>query len=157
MNWHHVSSEAPGNKTSPPQNSQRTGFMNGLAAHRPIRVFLVEDSPHVRDLLLDFLHVPGEVEITGFADNEIESVAAILADPVDAVIVDLKLREGSGMAVIEKLRSAKLIPQPKIIVFTNHPFPEIRRRAMQLGADYFFDKSAEYDSVRATLQALRAH
>lgn len=157
MNWHHVSSEAPGNKLSPPQNSQRTGFMNGLAAHRPIRVFLVEDSPHVRDLLLDFLHVPGEVEITGFADNEIESVAAILADPVDAVIVDLKLREGSGMAVIEKLRSAKLIPQPKIIVFTNHPFPEIRRRAMQLGADYFFDKSAEYDSVRATLQALRAH
>jgi len=157
MNWHHVSSEAPGNKLSPPQNSQRTGFMNGLAAHRPIRVFLVEDSPHVRDLLLDFLHVPGEVEITGFADNEIESVAAILADPVDAVIVDLKLREGSGMAVIEKLRSAKLIPQPKIIVFTNHPFPEIRRRAMQLGADYFFDKSAEYDSVRTTLQALRAH
>lgn len=157
MNWHHVSSEAPGNKLSPPQNSQRTGFMNGLAAHRPIRVFLVEDSPHVRDLLLDFLHVPGEVEITGYADNEIESVAAILADPVDAVIVDLKLREGSGMAVIEKLRSAKLIPQPKIIVFTNHPFPEIRRRAMQLGADYFFDKSAEYDSVRATLQALRAH
>lgn len=157
MNWHHVSSEAPGNKLSPPQNSPRTGFMNGLAAHRPIRVFLVEDSPHVRDLLLDFLHVPGEVEITGFADNEIESVAAILADPVDAVIVDLKLREGSGMAVIEKLRSAKLIPQPKIIVFTNHPFPEIRRRAMQLGADYFFDKSAEYDSVRTTLQALRAH
>lgn len=157
MNWHHVSSEAPGNKLSPPQNSQRIGFMNGLAAHRPIRVFLVEDSPHVRDLLLDFLHVPGEVEITGFADNEIESVAAILADPVDAVIVDLKLREGSGMAVIEKLRSAKLIPQPKIIVFTNHPFPEIRRRAMQLGADYFFDKSAEYDSVRTTLQALRAH
>ena len=157
MNWHYVSSEAPGNKLSPPQNSQRTGFMNGLAAHRPIRVFLVEDSPHVRDLLLDFLHVPGEVEITGFADNEIESVAAILADPVDAVIVDLKLREGSGMAVIEKLRSAKLIPQPKIIVFTNHPFPEIRRRAMQLGADYFFDKSAEYDSVRATLLALRAH
>ena len=157
MNWHHMSSQAPSNKSSPPQNSQLADSMNGLAAHRPIRVFLVEDSPHVRDLLLDFLHVPGEVEITGFADNEIESVAAILADPVDAVIVDLKLREGSGMAVIEKLRSAKLIPQPKIIVFTNHPFPEIRRRAMQLGADYFFDKSAEYDSVRATLQALRAH
>ena len=157
MNWHHESTNAFGNKSSPPQNLQRNGSMNGLKVHLPLRVFLVEDSPHVRDLLLDFLHVPGEVEITGYADNEIESVAAILADPVDAVIVDLKLREGSGMAVIEKLRSAKLSPQPKIIVFTNHPFPEIRRRAMQLGADYFFDKSAEYDSVRATLQALRAH
>ena len=122
---------------------------------RPLRVYLVEDSAHVRDLLLDFLQVPGEVEIVGYADTEADSVAAIIAQPVDAVIVDLKLRQGGGMGVIEKLRQAHLTPPPKIIVFTNHPFPEIRRRAMQLGADYFFDKSADYDSVRATLQSLR--
>ena len=124
---------------------------------RPLRVYLVEDSAHVRDLLLDFLHVPGEVEIVGYSDTEEESVKAIIAHPVDAVIVDLKLREGGGMAVIERLRKADLNPPPKLIVFTNHPFPEIRRRAMQLGADYFFDKSADYDSVRATLQTLREH
>ena len=123
----------------------------------PLRVYLVEDSAHVRDLLLDFLHVPGEVEIVGYSDTEDESVQAIIAHPVDAVIVDLKLREGGGMAVIERLRKADLNPPPKLIVFTNHPFPEIRRRAMQLGADYFFDKSADYDSVRATLQTLREH
>ena len=111
----------------------------------------------MRDLLLDFLNEPGEVEIVGYADTETDSVGAILADPVDVVIVDLRLREGSGMAVIEKLRQANLQPQPKIIVFTNHPFPEIRARAMQIGADYFFDKSADYDSIRTTLQALRAH
>ena len=123
----------------------------------PLRVYLVEDSAHVRELLLDFLQIPGEVEIVGFSDNESESMAAMIAHPVDVAIVDLKLREGSGMGVIEKLRNAQLVPSPKIIVFTNHPFPEIRRRAMQLGADYFFDKSADYDSVRATLQLLRAH
>ncbi|MEO8101284.1 MAG: response regulator [Betaproteobacteria bacterium] len=131
--------------------------MEGAVTQHPLRVYLVEDSAHVRDLLLDFLHVPGEVEIVGFADNEAESVAAIIAQPVDAVIVDLKLREGSGMAVIERLRRANLVPAPKIIVFTNHPFPEIRARAMLMGADYFFDKSADYDSVRTTLQALRTH
>ena len=124
---------------------------------RPLRVFLVEDSAHVRDLLLDFLHVPGEVEIVGYADNEAESVAALIANPVDAVIVDLKLREGSGMGVIESLRGANLNPRPRIIVFTNHPFPEIRKRVMTLGADYFFDKSADYDGVRTTLQAMRTH
>jgi two-component system, OmpR family, response regulator len=131
--------------------------LNDVALHkRPLRVFLVEDSPHVRDLLLDFLHVPGEVEIVGYADTEEESVAAIINQPVDAVIVDLKLREGSGMAVIERLRRANLDPRPKLIVFTNHPLAEIKQRAMKLGADYFFDKSAEYESVRTTLQALRA-
>jgi DNA-binding NarL/FixJ family response regulator len=122
---------------------------------RPLRVFLVEDSPHVRDLLLDFLHDPGAIEIIGYADTEDDSVAAILAQPVDAIIVDLKLREGGGMAVIERLRKANLTPSPTIIVFTNHPFAEIRQRAMKLGADYFFDKSADYDSVREVLQAMR--
>lgn len=122
---------------------------------RALRVYLVEDSSHVRDLLLDFLNVEGEVEIVGFSDNEADSVAAIIADPVDSVIVDLKLREGSGMGVIERLRKANLNPSPKIIVFTNHPFPEIRQHAMRLGADYFFDKSADYENLRATLQAMR--
>ena len=150
------SSQAP-NTGSPPIASPDNGKSTGPGTRAPLRVYLVEDSAHVRDLLLDFLHVPGEVEIVGYADNETESVADMLVSPVDAVIVDLKLREGSGMAVIERLRKANLSPAPKIIVFTNHPFPEIKRRAMQLGADYFFDKSADYDSVRSTLHMLRTH
>lgn len=121
---------------------------------RLLRVYVVEDCPNVRDSLLVFLHIPGKVEIIGLADSENEAVAAILAVPVDAVIVDLNLREGSGMAVIEKLRRAELTPQPKIIVFTNHVAPELKQRAMQLGADYFLDKSVEQDNLRATLQTL---
>lgn len=121
---------------------------------RLLRVYVVEDCPNVRDSLLVFLHIPGQVEIIGLADSENEAVAAILAVPVDAVIVDLNLREGSGMAVIEKLRRAELTPQPKIIVFTNHVAPELKQRAMQLGADYFLDKSVEQDNLRATLQTL---
>ena len=120
-----------------------------------LRVYVVEDSPHLQDSLLVFLHAPGQVEIVGLADNEAEAVAASLANPVDVVIVDLNLREGSGIAVIEKLRRAQSNAQPKIIVFTNQPFPEIKQRAMQLGADYFFDKSADAQSVRDTLQVLR--
>ena len=157
MNLHQLASATSDNKFTPAQMSQGTDTVDAVAKPRALRVYLVEDSPHVRDLLLDFLNVPDEIEIVGHADTEAESVADMLAQPVDAVIVDLRLREGTGMGVIEKLRKAALNPQPKIIVFTNHPFAEIRKRAMQLGADYFFDKSADYDSVRTTLQNLRVH
>ena len=157
MNSRQLNTVTPANKLPTQSMPQPTDAGVTVEVRQLLRVFLVEDSPHVRDLLLDFLNEPGEVEIVGYADTEIDSVAAILADPVDVVIVDLRLREGSGMAVIEKLREANLQPQPKIIVFTNHPFPEIRARAMQIGADYFFDKSADYDRVRTTLQALRAY
>lgn len=131
--------------------------MEKAMGRRPLRVYLIEDSPQVRDLLLDFLSDPGVVEIVGYADNENDSVTAILADPVDAVIVDLKLREGSGMGVIKRLRSAALDPQPKLIVFTNHPFAEIRQHAMQLGANNFFDKSAEYAGLRDAINSLPVH
>ena len=92
----------------------------------------------------------------GFADNELEAVAAILADPVDTVVVDLNLREGSGMGVIEKLRRANMMSQPMIIVFSNQFQPEIKMRALALGADYFFDKSTEFENVKATIRTLRA-
>ncbi len=157
MNRLCVSEEQKRNNSLLPPYAQPTGGMDDASDHRALRVYLIEDSPHVRDLLLDLLNDPGEIEIVGFADNEKESVAAILADPVDAVIVDLKLREGSGMGVIKQLRSAALDPQPSVIVFTNHPFPEIRQRAMQLGANYFFDKSADYDSLGETLHSLHVH
>ena len=120
-----------------------------------LRVFVVEDCPNVLDSLLVFLHIPGQVEIIGLADTENEAVAAILVGSLDAIIVDLNLREGSGLAVIEKVRRAHLTPQPKIIVFTNHAAPEIKQRALQLGADYFLDKSTEQDGLRNTLQLLR--
>lgn len=144
------------NESSPDNHLQTANADNARPERRATRVYLVEDSPHIQDSLLVFLHAPGNVEIVGFADNELEAVAAILADPVDAVVVDLSLREGSGMAVIEKLRCANFTAQPKIIVFSNQSQPEIKMRALQLGADYFFDKSTESENVRATLRALHA-
>ena len=156
MNPQKLTSPATVDQSTQPDRAQESVAGKGTSGSQAVRVYLVEDSAPVRDLLLDFLHVPGEVEIVGYSDNEADSVADIISQPVDAVIVDLKLREGSGMAVIERLRKAKLDPVPRIIVFTNHPFPEIRKHAMQLGADYFFDKSADYENVRTTLQALRA-
>ena len=95
-----------------------------------LRVFVVEDSPSVLDSMLVFLHIPGQVEIVGLADTEEEAVVAILAGSLDAIIVDLNLREGNGLAVIEKVRRA--------------------------GADYVLDKSVEQEGLRNTLQALRA-
>ena len=145
------------NKSSLTTESPHSKVTETALKHRALRVFLVEDSVHIRDLLLDFLDDPGKIEIVGFADTEKESVAAIFADPVDVVIVDLKLREGSGMGVIKQIREAGLDPMPNLIVFTNHPFPEVRRRAMQLGANSFFDKSAEYEDLRDALYSLQPY
>lgn len=156
MNFSGAAPESGSEELSPRPEVRKAADTSTGTTRAPFRIFLVEDSPHVRDLLLDILHVPGAMEIVGYADAEDDAVSAILAHPVDAVIVDLKLRAGGGMSVIKRLREAKLRPEPTLIVFTNHPLPEIKARALKLGADYFFDKSADYESVQATLRALQA-
>jgi len=41
-----------------------------------------------------------------------------------------------------------------VIVFTNYPYPQYRRKCIDAGADFFFDKSTEFDKVTEVLKQL---
>lgn len=125
------------------------------AVKRPLKVFLVEDSVSVRERLVDFLSEPGEVEIIGYAETEAASVARLQQDRVDVAIVDLNLKAGSGFGVISALRSQYPVAPPTIVVLTNYAFPEYEVACRERGADFFFDKSTQFGSVKTLLGDLR--
>jgi DNA-binding NarL/FixJ family response regulator len=127
----------------------------GTSAATPLRVFLVEDSPSVRDRLIDFLAEPGRVDVIGFADTETEAVRQLWSEPVDVAIVDLNLREGTGMGVIESLRALQSVPRPTVVVLTNYAFPEFEVACRERGADYFFDKSTQFGALKVLLQSIQ--
>jgi two-component system, OmpR family, response regulator len=125
------------------------------AGKPPLRVFLVEDSVSVRERLMDFLVEPGEVEIVGYAETEAASVARLQQERVDVAIVDLNLKAGSGFGVITALRAQYPTAPPIIVVLTNYAFPEYEVACRERGADFFFDKSTQFGSVKALLADLR--
>jgi DNA-binding NarL/FixJ family response regulator len=131
------------------------GIGGGTAGAAPLRVFLVEDSPSVRDRLIDFLAEPGKVDVIGFADTETEAVRQLWSETVDVAIVDLNLREGTGMGVIESLRALESVPRPTVVVLTNYAFPEFEVACRERGADYFFDKSTQFGALKVLLQSIR--
>lgn len=120
-----------------------------------LRVFLVEDSASIRERLSDFLTEPGKVEMIGFAATEADAVRQLLAQPVDVAIVDLNLKEGTGIGVIESVRAQHATAPPTIIVLTNYAFPEFEVACRERGADYFFDKSTQFGAVKVLLQSIR--
>jgi DNA-binding NarL/FixJ family response regulator len=126
-----------------------------MTSEIPLRVFLVEDSPSVRDRLIDFLAEPGKVDVIGFADTETEAVRQLWAEPFDVAIVDLNLREGTGMGVIESLRALQSVPRPTVVVLTNYAFPEFEVACRERGADYFFDKSTQFGALKVLLQSIQ--
>ena len=122
------------------------------AAQPVTRVYLVEDSPILTNLLVGLLEAEPEVLVIGHADNAHAAIREIVEHRPDAVVLDLHLREGSGIDVIRALRVAGTLPT--CIVLTNHSGLPYRKAALDAGAHHFFDKSAEIPSMLALLRTL---
>ena len=112
-----------------------------------LRAYIVEDSPTIRDNLIETLQELAEVQPAGLADNEQEAKRWLAQNPEgwDVAVVDLFLRQGTGLRVVEALRSRRR--GQKVIVLSNHATADMRRRCAQLGADAVFDKSTEIDAL----------
>jgi DNA-binding NarL/FixJ family response regulator len=114
----------------------------------------VEDSKVIREHLIETISSLPNVKVVGHADTEAEAISALQRRPCDVVVLDLQLRDGHGLNVLNDLRTPSDRPHMTIIVLTNFTSAQYRSRSMELGADYFFDKSCEYHCVGDVLSDL---
>ncbi len=141
-------------------NDRRSGQRGAKAARsedsgggRELRILLVEDSRLLRERLIGMLTVPGILQVTGTAETEREAIELIDAHDYDALVVDVELRQGSGIAAIRHARRAYATrTQPLIIVLTNYSLPTVEQRCMSAGADHFLDKMQQFAEVRPLLE-----
>ncbi len=111
------------------------------------RAYIVEDSQTIRENLIETLHELALVDAVGVAETEHEGRKWLAQNDSywDLAIVDLFLKEGSGLNILEACRSRR--PGQKMIVLSNHATNDVRWRCAQLGADAVFDKSTEIDAL----------
>ena len=134
--------------------SSRSG--SGTHTTSLLRVFLVEDSAVIRERLTETISALEHVEVVGYAETEADAISALQAAACDAVVLDLQLREGHGFNVLKALRGASATRRIIVLVLSNYATPQYRGRSMEIGADYFFDKSREYDRLCEVLEELVA-
>jgi len=122
---------------------------------RNLSVLLVEDSRVLAERLREtLLSVPG-VQLTGTVDSEADAVAALQRQPVDVVLLDLHLRQGTGFGVLRAIPSDQ-VKKTVVIVLTNYDLAEYRRAAAALGAKHFLDKLRDFDRLPTLLQQIGA-
>ena len=107
-----------------------------------LSVYVVEDSPLVLRRLVALIESGGLAQVVGTSDVAISALLDIPALAPDVVLVDLHLRDGSGMDVIAGLTGTGC--KATKIVLTNPANPAVRQAARAAGADYFYDKTAEF-------------
>lgn len=111
-----------------------------------MQVFLVEDSPAIRERLEALLaDIPGTT-VVGRAAGAADAIRDILATRPDLVLLDVQLAEGSGFDVLRELHARA--PELKVVMLTNYSSDPYRQIAERFGARAFFDKTREFDRVR---------
>jgi CheY-like chemotaxis protein len=123
---------------------------------RETHILIIEDSPPVQVRLKDLLESPGECRVSTIVDSAPRAKAAIEAESFDVLIVDVQLKQGTGIEVVKHARSRYGNGQrPLIIVLTNYGMPTVEARCREAGADHFLDKIRQFDLVRPLIMEWR--
>ena len=117
-----------------------------------MKVLIVDDSAIMGERLKAVLSEITEPENISQAKDSLEAIRTFEKLNPEVVILDIQMPGGSGIDVLQEIK--KGAPSPLVIVLTNYPYPQYRRKCIEAGADFFFDKSTEFDKVYETLEKL---
>ncbi|MFP5415869.1 MAG: response regulator [Actinomycetes bacterium] len=122
--------------------------------NRPVSVAIVDDDAIVRAALVAYLSATDGFDVRHECTNGVDAVAAITAEPVDVVIMDVRMPRMDGIQATAALRAA--LPPLKILVITSFDEDGAVREALAAGANGFLLKdtspSALVDAVRSVMQ-----
>jgi DNA-binding NarL/FixJ family response regulator len=118
-----------------------------------LKVFITDDSAIVRQRLVTMVSALPEITVVGQAQDGPEAVDAIRRTRPDVVILDIRMPGRNGIDVLHQLK--KMQPAPKVIMLTNYAYRQYREKCEAAGADFFFDKSTEFDQIPQALEQVR--
>jgi len=115
-----------------------------------MKVLIADDSTELRERIVDMISEEGSIEMVGQAENVPEAINAIRELKPDVIILDIRMPGGCGIDVLNTIEKNGRIPV--VIMLTNYPYPQYRKKCFDAGADFFFDKSSEFEKLIDVLQ-----
>jgi DNA-binding NarL/FixJ family response regulator len=112
---------------------------------RKKRLLIVDDSDFIRDRLVDLFDDIENFDPVSEAKNSEQAYTVFNSSSPDIVLLDIQIPGDNGIKILEKFKMLK--PGVIIIMLTNYPYEQYRKRCMELGADYFFEKSGDMKRI----------
>lgn len=112
------------------------------------RVLLIEDNPADVFLVREAIRwrsLDCNLEVFQSFEQAMEAIESGSFTGMDAILIDLNLRTGSGLDILNVLRASPPLEQTPIAILTSSDSPRDRDAAMQLGANLFIRKPTDLD------------
>ncbi len=117
------------------------------------KVYLVDDSDEVRKRLIALMSDLGRIRVVGEAGDAETAMREIEQLQPDVVILDIRLPGRSGLSMLSEIK--QLWPNISVILMTNYDYPQYRQEGMVGGADFFFNKTREFERIVDVLEGLK--
>ena len=118
-----------------------------------MKIFIADDSREIRKRIIAMLSdLVESIEMIGEAENVQDAIKSIPEFDPDVVILDIRMPGGSGIDVLKNIKKKNEVPI--IIILTSYPYSQYRNKCMEAGADFFFDKSRDFEEIVKVVSAL---
>ena len=115
-----------------------------------VDVLVIDDAAAIRSRLRALVADVRGIDSVLEASNLPEARQLLAERTPDVVVLDLHLRTGHGLELLRDLKRDR--SEIQVIVLTNDATDHHRRSCTALGADYFFDKSTQFEAVLQVLE-----
>jgi DNA-binding NarL/FixJ family response regulator len=119
---------------------------------QPIRVFLVDDHPVVREGLRSLIASFPDLVVVGDAEDAFEIASKVDATRSDVVLLDIRLGNVSGIEAARLLR--RNCPSVKIIILTTYDDAEYLQQALAAEVHGYLLKSASHEQLAQAIRAV---
>lgn len=126
-----------------------------VSSMEKLTVMIVDDSSVVRNALAQVLSTLRGVELIGHAGDGEEGIRRVRQLRPAVVILDLHMPRLGGLEAAKAIKA--LADPPLIIMFSNDSRPFSRKLCLAAGADFFYDKTFEFEAMAVTLKKLVAY
>lgn len=118
------------------------------------RVMIVDDHPMVRHGLAELIAEEEDFEVCGEASGAAEALRVAKETKPDMAVIDLSLKDGDGIALIQQLRS--MLSGVRMLVSSMHDETLFAERALHAGAMGYINKQEATSAVLDALRQIRA-
>ena len=117
----------------------------------PIRVMVVDDTPHVLRMLTSMLSIDG-FEVVSEASSGAQAIEQVEAADPDVVVIDYKMPAMDGLAAARELRSRR--PDQVVVLYTAYVDEHLEREAAEAGVALCLDKIEGLASLEREISRL---
>ena len=117
-----------------------------------LSILIVDDATDVRRKLVELVSCITGVTRVEQAPAAAEAWVSICNDAPDVVVLDIRMAGISGIDLLRRIRAAG--SRPLVVMLTNYSEAGYRQGCLDAGANFFFDKSTEWERAFEVLEQL---